>query len=384
MSVYSNYSKLGRVKLPSGTTYALVDVDGRGMLAPDFEATGVYTANDYVIYQDDLYRSNGAFGPAVWDATKFTKVTVSSEFKAVWSSITGGIHYRGYTTSSLYDGSTTNPIIIGGSAVTVVAGDLVVEDPAAYATNTAYNKGEYVIYDNKIYNVLESITAVANTDWSDMSVRVAATKPEFLWSGSVWNEIGSLNPGGLGTLAYKNSASGVYIKPTGSGSVSVPTVSKTTTNLDIETSGNTVTVNTGYTANSSKLETESISYNTDAIKSAALGGDTTFARAGVTAVIDGDCLTFSNADTGTVTISTTAASSQTKVIATGGLKSDDAHGASVSTGISSNGTQSVLKDSATLKKVSSGGDVSLVDEVIIGSETRVVSVSTTTDTVTVA
>lgn len=163
MSVYSNYSKLGRVKLPSGTTYALVDVDGRGMLAPDFEATGVYTANDYVIYEDDLYRSNGAFGPAAWDATKFTKVSVSSEFKAVWASITNGIHYRGYTTTSLYDGATTNPITVNGVNINVIAGDLVVEDPSTYSTGVAYTKGEYVVYSSNLYTVLESITAANNT-----------------------------------------------------------------------------------------------------------------------------------------------------------------------------------------------------------------------------
>lgn len=384
MSVYSNYSKLGRIKLPSGTTYALIDVDGRSMIAPDFDATGTYRSGDYVIYEDDLYKCNvNNFGPAAWDGTKWVLVTVGSELKSVWGSITGGIHYRGYTTSSLYDGATTNPIIIEGSAVTVTAGDMVVENPPTYATGVAYTQGQYVTKSDIIYIVLESITAANNDDWSKMNVRIATTKPEFIWSGSLWNEIGSLNPGGLGALAYKNSASGSYVKPTGSGSVSVTTVSKTTTNLDIETSGNTTTVNTGYSADSSKLETDNITYNTDAIKSASLTGDKTFAKTGVNATIDGDCLTFSAADTGTVGISTSAASTETKTVATGGLDSSDEHGASVATGISSNGTASVLKDSTTLKTVSSGGDVSVVDSVTVSNESRTVSVGTTTDTVTV-
>ena len=359
MSIYSNYSFLGRVKLPSGTTYALIDVDGRGMLAPDFSTSASYTGNDYVIYNSDLYKCNvSTFGPAAWDSTKWTKVTVSSELKGIWSALTGGIHYRGYTTTSLYEGATTNPIIVDGNSYTAVAGDMVIETPPAYATGVAYTAGQYVVKSDVIYIILESISAANNTQFSDLVTRAATNKPEFIYSGSIWNEIGSLNPSGLGSLAYKNNASGSYVKPTGAGSVSVTTVSKTTKSLDIETSGNTQEVNTGYSLSGTTT------FNTDAIKAASLTGTTTFATSGVVASVDGDCLTFASAGTGTVDISTTAASTGT-------------------VGISSAGTATVLKSSATLKEVASGGDVDFVSDVTIDNENRTVSVGTTTDTVTV-
>ncbi len=75
----------------------------------------------------------------------------------------------GITTTALTDGSTTNPITIGGQSVTATAGNI-----------TAYGDSE------------------------------------FIWSGSEWQEFGDLSD--LGTLAYQNSASGSF---TPSGSVSV-------------------------------------------------------------------------------------------------------------------------------------------------------------------
>ena len=60
MALYHNYSKLGRVKLPNNTIYALIDVDGRAMLAPEFSAEASYNAGDHVIYNDDLYRFDSA------------------------------------------------------------------------------------------------------------------------------------------------------------------------------------------------------------------------------------------------------------------------------------------------------------------------------------
>jgi len=79
--------------------------------------------------------------------------------------------YLGVTTSSIDDGSTTNPITIGGESVTAVAGDVVTRSS-----------------DNK----------------------------EFIYSSTgIWQNFGSLS--GLGALAFKDSASASY---TPSGSVS--------------------------------------------------------------------------------------------------------------------------------------------------------------------
>lgn len=98
--------------------------------------------------------------------------------------ISGGIHFRGETTTALTDGATTNPITINGNSYTAVSGDLV-------------------LYDEK----------------------------EFLFDGTKWIEMGDLSL--LGTLAYKNSASGSY---TPAGSVSAP-------NISVAAAGGTTTVN---------------------------------------------------------------------------------------------------------------------------------------------
>lgn len=91
--------------------------------------------------------------------------------------IAGGVHYRGVTTTALTDGSTTNPIQIGGQSYTAESGDLVIYQET--------NKPDR----------------------------------EFIWNGSSWDEFG-IGIGTLGALAFKNSAQGEYVKPTGEGSVS--------------------------------------------------------------------------------------------------------------------------------------------------------------------
>ncbi len=81
----------------------------------------------------------------------------------------------GITTTALTDGASTNPITINGQSVTAVAGNI-----------TSYDEQEYI------------------------------------FNGSVWQEFGDLSD--LGTLAYKDSASGSY---TPQGSVAAPDVTVT-------------------------------------------------------------------------------------------------------------------------------------------------------------
>lgn len=83
----------------------------------------------------------------------------------------------GITTTALTDGATTNPITINGQSVTAVAGNI-----------TSYDEQEYI------------------------------------FNGTVWQEFGDLSD--LGTLAYKDSASGSY---TPQGSVAAPDVTVTPT-----------------------------------------------------------------------------------------------------------------------------------------------------------
>ena len=89
--------------------------------------------------------------------------------------------WLGITSTELEDGSTTNPITIGSSSVTAVAGNIVG-------------------YGNK----------------------------EFIFNGTLWQEFGDLSD--LGALAYKNDASGSF---TPEGTVSKPNVTVTPTTTDI-------------------------------------------------------------------------------------------------------------------------------------------------------
>lgn len=86
--------------------------------------------------------------------------------------------YLGVTTTALTDGATTNPITINNADVTAKTGNIV-------------------LYGNK----------------------------EFIFDGTHWNQFGDLSS--LGTLAYKNTASGSY---TPAGTVSQPTFTGDTLN----------------------------------------------------------------------------------------------------------------------------------------------------------
>ena len=95
-------------------------------------------------------------------------------------------HFLGESTTAITDGGTQTPTI-GGSEVTPHAGDIVV-----------YSNGE------------------------------------FIWSGTSWIELGDLS--GLGSLAYKNSASG---KVTPTGTVSKPTFTGSSSTVTITATDNT-------------------------------------------------------------------------------------------------------------------------------------------------
>ena len=95
--------------------------------------------------------------------------------------IKGGTHFLGATSTSLADGSSTNPITIGSDSVTAKNGDIVVSGNKEFIFATIDNK---------------------------------------------WHELGDIT--GLGALALKNSASGSYT-PEGTVSFSGGTVESTGT-----------------------------------------------------------------------------------------------------------------------------------------------------------
>lgn len=125
--------------------------------------------------------------------------------------------YLGVTTTALTDGASTNPITINGESVTA-------------------KKGNIVNYGSK----------------------------EFVFNGTIWQEFGDLSA--LGSLAYKNSATGSF---TPSGSVSQPTfIGNAMTSTGKFTPAGSVTVTTNATANKT------------ATVSPASSGTTTYTPAG--------------------------------------------------------------------------------------------------------
>ena len=259
MAIYSNLSKLGRVKLPSNTEYALIDVDGRSILAPNFAQTASYNEGDHVIYQDNLYRFNADHAAGAWNSSQVTQVTIDGEIKRLEGLIAGGVHYRGKTSTILYEGASTNPITINGASYTAEAGDMVIMDLEAvkidYAVNTAYAVNTYVKNGGIYYLVTEAITAVENTSIDAIrgKLNVIQQDPEFLFDGSVWNVLGAISDG-LGDLAFKDSASGTYVKPSGSGTVTIKNYTETekylerTTIIGVQSSTESVTLVSGGTS----------------------------------------------------------------------------------------------------------------------------------------
>lgn len=124
--------------------------------------------------------------------------------------------FLGVTTTELEEGSTTNPITIDGEPVTAKTGDWTILD------------------DNK---------------------------KEFVYNGTIWQEFGDMSD--LGSLAYKDSASGAY---TPTGTVSTPTFT-----------GNALTSTGKFTPSGSVSLTDT---NKTATVSAAGSGETTYQPGG--------------------------------------------------------------------------------------------------------
>lgn len=254
MATYNELSKLSQVKLPNGTQYALVDRGLRYMVSDAWASGASYQVGDYVIYEnptdgkDYLYKCKTANSDDNFTATKWEKVQIVEELENIYETLGNGIHYRGYTTTSLYDGATSTQfptITINGSQYTPVAGDLVIINltnlAANYQLNTAYNIHTYLKKVNSnpgfdFFITNDAITAGENTSFDAISAKLdrLTGTPEFLFDGTVWNALGSIRDG-LGDLAFKDSATGTYTAPTGTGSVTVKEYSSTKKSLGTTT-----------------------------------------------------------------------------------------------------------------------------------------------------
>jgi len=302
--------------------------------------------------------------------------------------IVGGVHYIGVTTTALIDGSTTNPITVEGESYTAKQGDIV------------------------MYKASPAVTPDVDR--------------EFIWNGSKWDEFGA-GIGAFGSLAFKNSATGSYVKPSGAGSVTIPKTYKFTGTAGTVTVTTSLTRVTGVTKTTkyakavpskTKLVTTTIKKATagtavDVAKAGtavavgtSLTGTKTFATTGVTVSVTDEVLTFTAAGTGTVGLGTsnivpavangtiTPVTLTDQVVATGAVDATGSGAAivnDVSLGLeddTATGRVGVVTDvdvTSDTGTVTSTGTFTPAGGVATAStETATVTVGTTTDTVTVS
>lgn len=226
-----------------------------------------------------------------------------SDIETIQSSLTGGMHYIGVTTTAITDGATTNPISIGGNNVTAKNGDLVMYGDLEFVWSTSDNKWHE-------FGSTGSLKALAFKDTASASYKPAGTVSQPTFTGSESsvtvtvenNTSGNYTPAGT---VSKPSFTGASMTSTGSftpeGTVSVTTksTSNKTATVSAAASG-TVTytpdgsvaaptfTGTAATINSSGTYTPAGSVgltttNKTATVSAAASGDATYTPAGTVA-----------------------------------------------------------------------------------------------------
>ena len=141
--------------------------------------------------------------------------------------------YLGVTTTALTDGATTNPITINGQNVTAQSGNIVL-----------YGNQEF-IFDGTHWNQfgdLSSLGSLAYKNTASGSFTPAGTVSQPSFTGDTMNSTGSFTPAGSVKLTNSNKTAAVSAAESGAvtytpdGTVAAPTIS-------VKTAGTTTTVN---------------------------------------------------------------------------------------------------------------------------------------------
>jgi len=216
----ANY--ISKIVLPGGTSaYLIKDNEGRLMIANNYVVTKNYAVGDYFVKDGKFYVVTVA-GPQAATGGHSSETTVGDELKAIKSAISSSMHFIGITRTALTDGAATaelTPYSTGSLTKTsgFVDGDVVLVKDAAHS---------------------------ADGDVTD----------EFVNVGGLWYNYGSSTH--IKALAFKDSASGTYVKPTGAGNV---TIKKYTATSDLATDAALVPAAVkSYSASKSNLVTTSI------------------------------------------------------------------------------------------------------------------------------
>ena len=176
-----------------------------------------------------------------------SKITMPSgntyDLKDAWArtqiaGLSNVTRYIGVTTTALTDGASTNPITINGESVTAVTGDMAI-----------YTSGS----------------------------GASAVNKEFLYDGSVWQELGSIDFSNLGDLAYKDTASGSF---TPSGSMTDPTIAVSSAGTTDSFAQTVATAAPGATAPANAVTTCSYEAQTETLSLYQVGYTTGNAKTG--------------------------------------------------------------------------------------------------------
>lgn len=167
-----------------------------------------------------------------------------SDAEAEIQKLSNATHWLGVTTTALTDGSTTNPITIGGESVTAVSGDIVQDS----------NGTEY-IFNGTAWQALGSsvgtLKAFAYADTGEVTITPAGTNASsaVTFSGGTTDDVLGEN------TTFTNSTSSVSFAAHTTATVlksdvtaTVPKTSSTTKYLTASASGTTVGVATSDTA----------------------------------------------------------------------------------------------------------------------------------------
>lgn len=138
-----------------------------------------------------------------------------SQIETLATSITGGMHYIGQTSTALTDGATT--------ATLAYAKDASNKDiTSSLSKTTGFNPGDIVVVAGQTGGSYKML--------------------EFIWNGTMWSEFGST--GSLGALAFKSSATGTVsgtLSHSGSFSGTQATISHSVTATSFTNGSATVT-----------------------------------------------------------------------------------------------------------------------------------------------
>lgn len=130
--------------------------------------------------------------------------------------LTGAMHYLGVTTSAITDGSSTNPIVIGGTSITAKNGDVIIYDTREYVFSDSDNKWHE-------FGSTGSLKGLAFKDTASGSLTPSGSVSAPTFTGKQATINSSFTPAGTVAISKGNGTANY----TPQGSVSTPTVTVT-------------------------------------------------------------------------------------------------------------------------------------------------------------